>query len=96
MHFMHFCTRTAQGVADIKNSAQRRERIHALAERLDGKVVADYLVSGRYDIVLITDFADGDNAAKFAMSIGAKGNLTTHTARAWTGDEATALMADIG
>ncbi|MBT3915037.1 MAG: GYD domain-containing protein [Rhodospirillaceae bacterium] len=92
MNFMHFCTRTTQGAGDVKNSKQRRERIYALAERLDGKVVADYLVTGRYDVVLITDFADGDNAAKFAMSIGAKGNLATSTARAWTGEEAQSLM----
>ena len=46
-----------------------------------------YLTSGDNDLVIIVDAPNGDNVAKFALALGALGNVRTRTARAWPQSE---------
>jgi uncharacterized protein with GYD domain len=39
---------------------------------------------GQYDAVLITEFPNDEAGAKFALSVGALGNVTTETLKAFT------------
>jgi hypothetical protein len=47
------------------------------------------------DIVLIVDAPSGDHIAKFALSLGALGNVRTRTARAWTESEFQKLVSEL-
>ena len=42
---------------------------------------------GQYDAVLISEFPNDDAVAKFTLSVGAAGNVTTETLRAFTEGE---------
>jgi uncharacterized protein with GYD domain len=46
-----------------------------------------YLTSGDDDLLIILDTPNGDNVAKFALALGALGNVRTRTARAWPQSE---------
>jgi uncharacterized protein with GYD domain len=48
---------------------------------------------GRYDIVAISEAPDDAAAAKVALAIGAAGNVTTETLRAFTEDEYREIVA---
>ena len=94
MTFIFLINFTDEGIKGIKGSAGRREELNAMISGLGGSVVAGYLTMGAYDRVLIADFPDGDAAAKFALSWGAKGYTRSTTLRAFNQEEATKLIAD--
>jgi len=45
--------------------------------------------------VLLVDTASGDNIAKFALALGAVGNVRTRTARAWSEAEFVKLVSEL-
>lgn len=54
-----------------------------------------YLTSGDSDLVLFVDTQSGDNIAKFALALGAVGNVRTRTARAWSEAEFVKLVSEL-
>ena len=43
----------------------------------------------------MVDAPSGDNVAKFALALGAMGNVRTRTARAWTESEYVKLISEL-
>ena len=74
---------TEQGIKAIKESPDRVKAVRGLAESLGGKMPQLFLTMGAYDLVAITEFADDETAAKFALTIGSGGNVRTTTMRAF-------------
>jgi uncharacterized protein with GYD domain len=54
-----------------------------------------YLTSGENDLLVIVDTPNGDNVAKFALALGALGNVRTRTARAWPEAEFQKLISEL-
>ena len=54
-----------------------------------------YLTSGDDDLILILDTPNGDNVAKFALALGALGNVRTRMARAWPQSEFQKLISEL-
>jgi uncharacterized protein with GYD domain len=54
-----------------------------------------YLTSGDSDLLVIIDTPNGDNAAKFALALGSKGNVRTRTARIWPQSEFHKLVSEL-
>jgi len=54
-----------------------------------------YLTSGDNDLVIIVDTPNGDKVAKFALALGALGNVRTRTARAWPQSEFQKLISEL-
>jgi uncharacterized protein with GYD domain len=53
------------------------------AEAVGGRVEAWYLTMGHYDAVLISEFPSNEACAKFTLSAGALGNISTETLKAF-------------
>ena len=51
-----------------------------------------YWTLGHYDLVAIIEADDEKSALTFAMAIGSAGNIRTHTLRAFTADEMSAVL----
>ena len=83
-HFVNLIRYTQQGIAKIKESPARLEAAKRTAEKAGGKIHAWYLTMGQYDAVIISEFPTDEAVAKFALSVGALGNVTTETLRAFT------------
>ena len=83
-HFVNLIRYTQQGIAKIKESPARLEAAKRTAEKAGGRIHAWYLTMGQYDAVIISEFPNDDAVAKFALSVGALGNVTTETLRAFT------------
>ena len=86
-HFVNLIRYTQQGIAKIKESPARLEAAKKTAEKAGGKIHAWYLTMGQYDAVIISEFPNDEAVAKFALSVGALGNVTTETLRAFTEGE---------
>ncbi len=83
-----FTERGRQSIRDVpKFRAENRERGKALGVTFDG-----YLVMGAYDIVWIVEAPSDEAVAKWAVALGATGNVETQTMRAFSEAEMDALL----
>jgi uncharacterized protein with GYD domain len=78
---------TDQGIRSVKDAPKRAEASKELARKVGVEIKEVYLTSGDNDLVIIVDAPNGDNVAKFALALGALGNVRTRTARAWPQSE---------
>ncbi len=93
--FISFVNWTDQGIKNIKDSPNRSEAAKALLREMGGEIKDIYYTSGQYDFVVIADAPDGDVMAKFALAVGAWGNVRTTTCRAFTESEFQKMVSDL-
>ena len=78
---------TQQGMSTIKESPARLYAAKKSAEAVGGKVLAWYLTMGQYDAVLISEFPSDEACAKFTLSAGQLGNISTETLKAFSEED---------
>ena len=83
-HYVTLLRYTHQGIAKVKESPSRLDAAKKAAEKLGGKIHTFYSTMGRYDAVFISEFPNDEANAKFSLSAGAQGNVTTETLKAFT------------
>ena len=93
--YMFLCKFTAEGIKGVKEGPQRRQRAREFIEQLGGRVIGNWLTQGRYDVVWIAEFPDEESASAFALATGMAGRLSTETLRAYTAEEADAILAKL-
>ena len=86
---------TDQGIRSVKDAPKRIKASRELAKKLEVDIKQVYLTSGENDLLLIVESASGDNVAKWALTIGAHGNVRTRTARAWPESEFEKLLSEL-
>jgi uncharacterized protein with GYD domain len=82
-HYVSLVRYTQQGAAKIKESPKRLDAAKQAAQTVGGKLDAWYLTMGKYDAVIISEFPDDEAAARFMLSVGSLGNVTTQTLKAF-------------
>lgn len=83
-HFVILVCYTQQGISKIKDSPSRLDAAKKAAEKEGGKIHAWYLTMGHYDAVLISEFPTDEACAKFTLSAGTLGNISTETLKAFS------------
>jgi uncharacterized protein with GYD domain len=78
---------THQGIEKIKESPSRLDSARKLYEGLGAKLREFYLVTGRYDAIVVVDAPDDATVAKIALALGSRGNVRTETMRAFPEQE---------
>src|SRR5262245_7960179 len=86
---------TEQGIRNIKDWQKRSTAARDLARKTGVEIKQTYLTMGDADLLAFIEAPTGDNVAKFAMAIGALGNIRTKTARAWTEAELVKLVGEL-
>ena len=94
-HYVMLLRYTQQGIARVKESPARLDTARKGAEAAGGKINSWYLTMGRYDAVIIAEFPDDETCAKFALSVGAAGNVTTETLKAFTEPEYRKIISSL-
>ena len=82
-HFVILIRYTQQGIAKIKESPARLDAAKKAAEKVGGRIHAWYLTMGQYDALIISEFPNDEAVAKFSLSVGSLGNVTTETLKAF-------------
>ncbi len=95
MLFISSINWTEQGIRSIKDAPKRAQAARDIAKKMGIEIKEIYLTSGDTDMVAILETANGDNVAKFAMAIGAMGNIRTRTVRAWTQTEMQKMISEL-
>ena len=78
---------TQQGVEKVKDSPARLDAFKKLVQSVGGTVKDFYMVTGRYDMVLILEAPDDTAMAKVALATASKGSVSTETLLAFTEEE---------
>ena len=86
---------TQQGVEKIKESPDRIESGRKAFEAVGGKVIAWYLLMGRYDFMLVVQAPNPQAVASVLLSYGSGGNGRTETLRAFTEAEFKDIVASL-
>ena len=86
---------TQQGIAKIKESPARLDAARKAAKAAGGKIHDWYLTMGHYDAVFVAEFPDDETCAKFTLSVGALGNVTTQTLKAFTETEYRKIISSL-
>ncbi len=86
-HFVSLLSYTQQGAANIKESPSRLDAAKKAAKAAGGKIHSWFLTMGKYDAIIISEFPDDETAARFLLAVGALGNVTSNTMKAFTEPE---------
>jgi uncharacterized protein with GYD domain len=95
-HYVTLLRYTQQGIAKVKESPARLDAARKAAEKAGGKIHAWYLTMGQYDAVFISEFPDDETSARFALSVGSLGNVTTETLKAFAEPEYRKIIGSLG
>jgi uncharacterized protein with GYD domain len=86
---------TDQGIRNIKDAPKRAKAARELAKKVHVDIKQLYLTTGNHDLMVIAESENGDNIAKFALSLGALGNVHSRTVRAWPEAEYFKLISEL-
>ena len=84
---------TDQGIRNVKDSPDRVAAAAQAIQSMGGELTSIHVTMGQYDFVGVLEAPDDDTAAKFALALGAGGNIRTETLRAFSLDEFRHLIA---
>jgi len=92
--FICFLNWTDQGVKNAKDAGKRSQAAKAMAEKLGGRLLSVYVVTGQYDVVATVEMPSGEAMTKYVVGIAASGSARTTTVRAYAPEEFAKLAAD--
>ena len=94
-HYVTLLRYTPQGAAKIKESPARLDAARKAAEAAGGEIHSWYLIMGKYDALLVSEFPSDEAVARFMLSTGAMGNVTTQTMKAFSEAEYRKIIASL-
>jgi len=86
---------TDQGIRGVKDVPKRLQAARDAGKKLGVEIKQVFLTSGEFDLLVIADTPNGDNIAKFNLTMGALGNVRTRTVRAWSEAEMVKIISDL-
>ena len=86
---------TDQGIRNIKKTIKRGDAAMAEAEKMGMKIVEEFWTMGTYDVVVVVDAPNDETMGAFMLKIGSRGNVKSHTMRAFRRDEMAGILAKI-
>ena len=93
--YLLLCNFTDQGIRTIKEAPERRRRAEQRAAQMGCKIVAAFLTIGPYDLAMRVEAPDDETFARFALAMGAQGNLRTTTLKAFPADDFERIISSL-
>ncbi len=84
---------TEQGIQNIKESPARLDKAKELFRSMGAELKQFYLVTGQYDMVVVSECPDDETVTKLVLAIGAQGAIRTETLRAFPEAEYREIIA---
>jgi uncharacterized protein with GYD domain len=86
---------TDQGIRNIKDSPARLDGARQLAKKYGCEMTHFFMTMGAFDMVTMIEAPDDESAAKFAVALGASGNIRTTTLKAFSEDSYRAIVGGL-
>lgn len=87
---------TDQGIRSVKDTTKRVETVRSAAKKVGVTVKEVYWTLGEYDTALIAEAPDDAAMTAFGLTVGAHGNVRTQTLRAFSADEMSRILGQMG
>jgi uncharacterized protein with GYD domain len=84
---------TQQGIEKVKESPARLEAFKQLVKSAGGEVKSFYMVTGQYDMVIVSEAPNDEAVAKVTLATASRGAIRTETTRAFTEAEYRKIIA---
>ena len=91
-HYVTLMRWTSQGLAGLPAWRERVEEGERIIEEAGGSLIGVYVTLGRYDVVEVFVAPDDEKAAEIVMKLQRFGAEHTETLRAFTREEADAIV----
>jgi uncharacterized protein with GYD domain len=85
--FVRLTTFTAEGAKDLGTFPKGRSQFLAAAKKLKIKVISEYVLTGRYDILTVIDAPDLAAVLKLSAMMASTGRTRNETFSAVSADE---------
>ncbi len=86
-YFVRLTTFTSEGGKAVKNFSSGRKQFLDTAKKLKIKVISEYVLTGKYDIITILDAPDLATVLKLSAILAATGRTRNETYSAVSADE---------
>jgi len=86
---------TQKGIENVKESTARLDAAKKAFQSVGGEIKDFYLVTGHYDMVMVSEVPDHETGVKLALAIGSGGAVRTETLHAYTEDEYRQIIASL-
>ena len=86
---------TDQGIRNVKNIGELRQKAEQWTASKQGRVVANYTTLGPYDFVFVVDLPSDEVLLEGAFTFGSQGEIRTLTMRAFEPQEAESIAGRI-
>jgi uncharacterized protein with GYD domain len=86
---------TQKGIEAIKQGPARLEAVRRAFQARGAKIKDFYLVTGKYDAVVVSEASDDETAVKLSLAIASRGNVRTETLRAFSEEEYRRIVSDL-
>ncbi|KQZ31132.1 GYD family protein [Mesorhizobium sp. Root552] len=87
---------TDQGVKTVRDSPKRLDAARKALADMGGSFKEFYMTMGEYDMVAVCEAPDDAVAARFALQIGAAGNIRSRTLKAFPENAYREVIASLG
>jgi uncharacterized protein with GYD domain len=91
-HYISLMRWTSKGLAGLPAWRERVEEGERIIQSAGGSLIGVYVTLGRYDVVEIFEARDDDTAAEILLKLQRIGAEHTETLRAFTREEAEAII----
>jgi uncharacterized protein with GYD domain len=86
---------TQKGIENVKESPARLDVAKKAFQAVGAEIKDFYLVTGQYDMVMVSEVPDHETGVKLALAIGSAGAVRTETLHAYTEDEYRKIIASL-
>jgi uncharacterized protein with GYD domain len=80
---------------NIKDTPTRLEAAKQAMRDAGGRMIFWYMTLGEYDFISVAELPDAETGTGILLALGAQGNVRTTTMRAFTEDEAAAIVESL-
>lgn len=87
---------TDQGVKTVRDSPKRLDAARKQLADMGGSFREFFLTMGEYDMVAVCEAPDDAVAARFALQLGASGNIRSRTLKAFPENAYREVIASLG
>jgi uncharacterized protein with GYD domain len=93
--YISFVKWTEQGIKNAKDAPKRLDAFEAAVKAAGGRLKDIYLVTGEFDLLVITEAPNDEVVARLSLATAMQGNVRTMTSRAFTREEMAKIVGSL-
>jgi uncharacterized protein with GYD domain len=94
-HYILLLNWTHQGIRNVKDTSKRADAFKSYLEKKGGKLTDIFYTFGQYDLVLIVELPNDDEAMSVLLGTGALGNIRSTTLKAFNLEETRRIVENL-